>query len=633
MSDGAAGERGRASLPAPVARRLPGLAVLLSYQPRWLPRDIGAGLVLTAILVPAGMGYAEASGLPAITGLYATIVPLLVYALMGPSRILVLGPDSSLVALVAAAVLPLSAADPEQAVAVAGLLALLTGGVIAVLGIARLGFVTELLSDPVRNGYLTGIAVTVVVSQLPKLFGFSVDGVGFIGDLIAFAGGLADGLTVPAALGLGIVSLVVIYALKLVRFPIPGILIAVVGATLASGVLGLEESAGISVVGVLPSGLPGFSVPPIELDLVIELLPAAIGIAVVAAADTSVLSRTFAARHGEDVDPDQELIGLGAANAAAGFFSGFPVSSSSSRTPVAESAGARTQLTGVVGALAVTGLIVVAPGLLAPLPSATLAAVVIVAATSLVDLPALVRLYQVRRSEFLLAALSFGGVVFLGVIPGIFLAVAMSIIVFVRRSWQPHDAVLGRAKGVKGYHDLHYYPSARQIPGLLIYRFDAPLFFANADVFGDRILARIRASDVPVRWVVVAAEPITDVDTTAATKLDLLLDDLEQRGIVLAFAGLKDFVKDRLRTTGTLERIGEDRLFPTMGTAVDAYVHATGTSWIDWEEAAQAGEPGAWGDWIPPAEEATEAEETTAAEDGEPPLDAGGPSTDPTGEA
>ncbi len=618
MSDGATAPRDRSGALAAATRYLPGIGVLISYQRSWLPRDIGAGLVLTAILVPAGMGYAEASGLPAITGLYATIVPLLVYALVGPSRILVLGPDSSLVALIAAAVLPLAAGDPERAVAVAGLLALMTGAIIAVLGIARLGFITELLSDPVRNGYLTGIAVTVVVSQLPKLFGFSVDAVGFIGDLLAFVGGIADGLTEPVALALGVGSLAVIYGLRAIRFPIPGILVAVVAATLVSAVLGLEAAAGISVVGVLPSGLPGFSVPPLELGLVIDLAPAAIGIAVVAAADTSVLSRTFAARHGDDVDPDQELVGLGAANAVAGFFSGFPISSSSSRTPVAEAAGARTQLTGVVGALAVTGLIVFAPGLLAALPSATLAAVVIVAATSLVDLRSLVRLYRVRRSEFLLALVSFGGVVFLGVIQGIFLAVAMSLLAFVRRSWQPHDAILGRAKGVKGYHDLAYYPSARRIPGLLLYRFDAPLFFANADLFADRVLARIRSAPEPVRWVVVAAEPVTDVDTTAAARLDLLLDDLEQRGIVLAFAGLKDFVKDRLRATGTLERIGEDRCYPTMGTAVDAYVEATGTDWIDWEEAAEAGRADAWGGGAPGEDVGPPAPDQVPPDDGTP---------------
>ena len=320
----------------------------------------------------------------------------------------------------------------------------------------------------------------------------------------------------------------------------------------------------------------------------------------------TVLSRTYAERGGYRVDQNQELVALGVANIASGLFGGFAVSSSASRTPVAEAAGARTQLAAVIGALVIALLLVVAPGLLADLPIATLGAVVIAAALKLVDVGSFVRLWRTRRSEFLLGLASFVGVAFVGVIQGIFLAVGLSLLAFVRRAWSPHDAVLGRADGVKGYHDLDYYPRAKQIPGLVLYRFDAPLFFANADVFRDRIRGRIAEADPRARWVVIAAEPITDVDTTAAHVLEELLDELAGTGVTLAFAGMKDPVKDRLRAYGLLERVGDAHFYPTMGTAVDAYVEATGQPWVDWEEQA-AEEPPPSG---PAAREVVAADET-----------------------
>ncbi len=364
---------------------------------------------------------------------------------------------------------------------------------------------------------------------------------------------------------------------------VPGVLVAVVGSIVLSAVLDLA-ARGVDVLGPLPQGLPGIALPPIDPATIGALLPAAAGIALVTAADVSVLSRTYAARGGYRVDPDQELIALGAANASAGVFSGFPISASASRTPVAEAAGAKSQITGVVGALAIVALLVFLPGLLADLPMPILAAVVIAAATSLMDLGSYRRLWAARRSEFALSLASFAGVAILGVLQGIFLAVLLSLAVFVRRAWGPHDAILARADNVKGYHDIEYYPEARTIPGLLLYRFDAPLFFANAGTFRDRILELVAAADPPVRWVIVAAEPITDIDVTAADVLVELKAELEAGGVILAFAELKDFVKDRLRGDGTLERLEPFRAYPTLGTAVDAYLRATGAEWLDWEE-------------------------------------------------
>ncbi len=369
----------------------------------------------------------------------------------------------------------------------------------------------------------------------------------------------------------------------------PGILVAVVGATLVSSVFDLATRASIPVVGPLPVGLPPVTLPPLAVSDLFAVVPAALGIALVAATDTSVLSRTFAIRRGEEVDPDREFIALGAANLATGLLSGMPVSSSASRTPVAEAAGARTQLTGVVGALLITLMLVVAPGLLASLPTSALAAVVIVAALSLVDVGSMVRLWRLGTTEFWLAMTSFAGVALIGVIPGVFLAVGLSLLEFIRRAWQPHDAVLGRADGVKGYHDLTYYPDARQVPGLILFRFDAPLFFANADVFRDRIRARVAESQEPVHWVIVSAEPITDVDTTAATMLDELVDELAARDITFGFAELKDPIRAKLHRYGALARVPDERIFPTVGTAVTGYLRASGETWTDWEEGAAPG--------------------------------------------
>ena len=356
---------------------VPGLAWMSSYKPAALPRDVFAAVVLTAILVPAGMGYAQATGLPPIIGLYATIVPLLAYALLGPSRILVLGPDSALLPLIAAAILPLAAGDEARAVTLAALLAVIVGIVVLAAGIARLGFLTDLLSAPVRTGYLNGIALIVIASQLPKLFGFSTGGDSIVERAGSFAMGVRDGETNPVALAIGLVSLVIILVLRRWAPKVPGILIAVVGSTVLTAALDLAARSGVAVVGPLPVGLPPLTLPPLEVRDILAVVPAALGIALVAATDTSVITRTFSIRRGEEVDPNRELIALGAANVATGFFSGMPISSSSSRTPVAEAAGAQTQMTSVVAALLVAVMLIAAPGLLTNLPTATLAAVVI----------------------------------------------------------------------------------------------------------------------------------------------------------------------------------------------------------------------------------------------------------------
>jgi high affinity sulfate transporter 1 len=562
---------------------LPGLRTLRGYEVAWLRHDIVAGLVLTTMLVPVGIAYAVASGLPGIYGLYATIVPLLAYALFGPSRILVLGPDSSLAAVILAVVLPLSGGDPMRAVALAGMMAVVSGMVCILAGLARLGFITELLSKPIRYGYMNGIALTVLISQLPKLFGISIEGTGPLNDLRDTAAAVFDGRVNWVACIVGAATLAAILLLKNSK-RIPGILLAVIGATVAVGVLDLGTHADVAVLGSLPQGLPAFAIPWITTADVVPVLIGGCAVALVSFADTSVLSRVYAARTRTSVDPNQEMAALGVANLAVGFFQGFPISGSASRTPVAEAAGSRTQLTGVVGALAVALLLVAAPDLLQSMPISALAAVVIASAIGLFELTDLGRIYRIQRWEFWLSIVCTLGVAVLGVIPGIGLAIVIAVIEFLWDGWRPYSAILGRVAGIKGYHDMTRYPDARRLPGLVLFRWDAPLFFANAEFFRDRLLDAVATSPTPVRWVVVAAEPVTSVDVTAADMLAELDETLHAAGIELCFAEMKDPVKDKLKRFEVFARLGDEAFFATLGVAVSRYRKTHAVDWEDWKD-------------------------------------------------
>jgi high affinity sulfate transporter 1 len=558
-------------------RWVPGLQTLRQYERSWLRHDIVAGLVMTTMLVPVGIAYAEASGLPGINGLYATIVPLLAYALFGPSRILVLGPDSALAAVILAVVLPLSGGDPHHAIPLGGMMAIVSGMVCVAVGVARLGFITELLSKPIRYGYMNGIALTVILSQIPKLFGFSVKAEGPLRQAWGIAEKVWNGSTNLSALLIGGSTLALILVLK--RWPrLPGMLIAVTGATVAVALFDLAMRTGISVLGPLPEGLPMPRFPLAPIDSLTPILTGGIAVALVSFADTSVLSRTYAARLRTPVDPNQEMIGLGVANLATAFFQGFPISSSSSRTPVAEAAGARTQLTGVVGALAIALLLVLAPALLKDLPNTALAAIVIASAIGLFEVGDLRRIYRIQRWEFWLSMTCFAGVAVFGAIPGIILAIVIAVIEFLWDGWRPHSAVLGRVDQVKGYHDIRRYPDARLIPGLVLFRWDAPLFFANAEFFHDRVLEAIARSPTPVRWLVVAAEPVTSIDVTAGDVVCELDETLHAAGTEMCFAEMKDPVKDKLKRFGLFTRFGEKAFFATIEEAVSGYlaIHPNG---------------------------------------------------------
>jgi high affinity sulfate transporter 1 len=564
-------------------RWLPGLNTLRLYESSWLRHDLVAGLVMTTMLVPVGIAYAEASGVPGINGLYATIVPLIAYAVFGPSRILVLGPDSALAPVILTVVLPLSAGEPSRAVALAGMMAIVSGVVCIVAGLARLGFITELLSKPIRYGYMNGIALTVLLSQVPKLFGFSVTANGPLRQAWGIVEKVRAGSTNVVALAIGVSTLALILLLK--RWPrVPGILVGVTAATVVVAAFGHTTRTGVSVLGSLPRGLPAPRLPFVHVDDLTSILMGGLAVALVSFADTSVLSRAYAARLRSPVDPNQEMVGLGVANLAAAFFQGFPISSSSSRTPVAEAAGARTQLTGVVGAIAIALLLMLAPNLIRYLPHTALAAVVIASAIGLIELSDLRRIYRIQRWEFWLSMVCFVGVAVLGAIPGIGLAIVIAVIEFLWDGWRPHSAVLGRVERVKGYHDITRYPEARLIPGLVLFRWDAPLFFANAELFHERVLDAVANSPTPVRWLVVAAEPVTSVDVTAADAVCELDDTLHAAGIELCFAEMKDPVKDKLKRFGLFTRFGERTFFATLGESVSAYRATHPVEWVDWED-------------------------------------------------
>jgi high affinity sulfate transporter 1 len=526
------------------------------------------------------MAYAELAGLPAITGLYTTAVAILAYALMGPSRVLVLGPDSSLGPVIAATISPLllPSDGPAQAVAYASVLALMVGALTLAAGLLRLGFVADLLSRPTQLGYMNGLALTILVSQLPKLCGFSVDADGLLPEAKAFVQGLENGDLVGVATVVGVGSLVLILVLQRFLPLVPGVLVAVVLSIGAVVVLDLT-GRGVKVVGTLPQGFPPLTVPSVPWDDVPLLVAGAVGIAVVSLTDTISTASVFAARAGAEVDGNREMVGVGTASLAAGLFQGFPVSTSGSRTAVAVQNGAKSPLASLIAVAGVLVMLVLTPGLLRNLPQPALAAIVIAASFSLADLPGLARLRRLRTSEFVLALAAFLAVALLGVLAGIGIAVALSILNVFRRAWWPYQAVLGLSEGLRGFHDVTFHAEAAHLPGLALFRFDSPLLFVNARAFREQVrhLAHVTP---PPRWLVIAAEPITDVDTTAADMLVDLDRELTAAGTRLMFAELQDAVRHTIEHYELMDALDADRYHPTVRAAVTAYRAETGEDWV-----------------------------------------------------
>jgi high affinity sulfate transporter 1 len=517
------------------------------------------------------MAYAELTGLPAETGIYTTIAALLAYSVFGPNRRLVLGPDSSLAPVIAAVVLPLAAGDVSTAVVLASALSIITGLVCIGSGYLNAGVVTELLSKPIRIGYLNGIAVLVFLSQLPKALGFSVEAESTLSQVVELVRGVAQGSVNAYAVVISTVSILIILFFWRVNPAIPGVVVAAIGSVVAVEMFDLI-SRGVETVGAIPPGLPALTLPRVGIDELGALFGGAIAVTLVSFADTGALSTATALKSGEQVDPNSEIKALGAANLLSGFFQGFPTSASSSRTAVAMSVGSKTQVTGLVAAAGVTLIIIALPGLIADIPEATLAAIVITASFALFDWGSLAWLFRVRRSELLLSVAATIAVLVFGVLEGIAVAIGLSLGNFIRRAWRPHSTELAKVRGVAGYHDMERHPEAEVIPGLLIVRYDAPLFFANAPDFGRRLQEMLRAADRPIHRVLVVGNAVTDIDSTGAEILDHVLVDLESKGLAFAFAGLKGPVKDRLRAYGLYERIGDDNFFPNTISAVESHL-------------------------------------------------------------
>lgn len=551
---------------AGLGRWIPGVRAVSTYQRKWARPDVIAGIVLAAILVPQGMAYAELAGLPPVTGLYTTIGCLIGYAVFGPSRILVLGPDSSISPLIFAALVPLLVGgDTHRAIALAGMLAVIVALIEIGMGLARLGFVADLLSNEVQVGYMNGLALVIIVGQLPKLCGFSTDAEGFGPEIKSFVLHLDS--TVGAALAVGLAVLAILLILPRFTRTLPAVLIGIVAATIASAAFELHAH-GVPTVGSLPRGLPRPSLPWTKFSDIGPLMIAAVGITLVSLADTIATSASFGARRGEEVDPNQEMIGIGAANLASGFLQGFAVSTSGSRTAVVEQAGAKSQLASVVGAGIVATLLLFFNSLLADLPQSALAAVLIGAALSLLDVRVLAKYWRVRKGALVLSVIASLGVVVLGVLQGIVIAVALAIALYFRRGWQTHGALLGRVDALAGWHNLERYPDATQLPGIAVYRWEAPLFFANCSSFRREVRNIVRSGEVS--WVVVQCEAVTDIDVSAAQMLEQLDQELNDKDVHMAFVELRMRLQHLVQRYGLFETLDRDRFYPTLESGLSA---------------------------------------------------------------
>ncbi|MFJ8025192.1 SulP family inorganic anion transporter [Streptomyces sp. NPDC096311] len=560
-SDAAAGA-GRRDL---VRRAAPGVAVLAGYHRSWLRGDLLAGVTVAAYLVPQVMAYAGLAGLPPVAGLWAILPALLLYTPLGSSRLLSVGPESTTALMTATVVGPLAAGAPDRYAVLAAGLAVVVGAMFLVAWVARLGFLADLLSRPILVGYLTGVALIIIVDQLPKLTGVRTSGSEFFPQLLSFVRNLGEAH--PATVIFSVAAIAFLFAVARFLPGVPGPLLALVLGTAAVAVFGLEDH-GIAVIGAVPAGLPSPGLPtPGDLP---QLVLPALGMLLVGYTDVILTARAFSDR-GDELDPNQELLALGAANLGAGVLHGFPVSSSASRTALAHSAGGRSQAYSLVAGAVVLAVLLFLSPLLAHTPSTVLGALVVYAGVRMMDLAGFRRLAAFRRRELLLALGCLAGVLALDILYGVIVAVGLSVAELLTRVARPHDAIEGLVPGLAGMHDVDDYPQARTVPGLLVYRYDSPLFFANAEDFKRRALAAVDRHAGPVDWFVLNTEANVEVDITALDAVDALRQELQQRHIVFALARVKQDLRDDLDAFGLTEAIGTDRIFPTLPTALAAY--------------------------------------------------------------
>ena len=546
---------------------LPQLVTLRGYQRSWLRGDLAGGVTVAAYLVPQVMAYATVAGLRPVAGLWAALPALVIYALLGSSPSLSMGPEATTALMTAIAIGPLAAGDPARYAELAATLALLVGAMAAAAWVLRLGFVADLLSRPVLVGYMAGVAFIMIAGQLGRITGVPVTGEEFTGQLRSFA--RDAGMAQPAILAVAAAVLAFLALLRW-RWPaIPGPLLAVLLATAAVAAFGLARH-GVTVVGPIPAGLPSPQLPALHPRSLQRLLLPAFTVLIVGFSDDVLTGRSFA-RHGQTIDANRELLALGVANAGAGLVHGFPVSSSATRTAIAVTNGSRSQVYSLVTTVTVVAVVLFARPVLARFPAAALGAIVIYAAVRLIDITAFRRLFRFRRTELAIAVAACAGVLAFNILYGVLVAISLSVADLLVRVARPHDAIQGLVPGLAGMHDVDDYPEARTVPGLVVYRYDAPLCFANAEDFRRRALAAADHQPEPLRWFVLNVEANVEVDFTALEAMDAIRDEISGRGAVFALARVKQALLARLQAFGLASKIGADRLYPTLPTAVDAY--------------------------------------------------------------
>ena len=549
----------------PLLQRLvPVSAHIRSYRGGTLRRDLLAGATVAALAVPAALAYSEIAGLSPVIGLYSLLLPAVAYTLLGSSRQLSIGPDGAISALVGAAVIPL-VADPEQRASLAALLALLVGGAFLGAWLARLGWIADYFSRPVLIGYLHGVAVVLIVGQLGKMLGLSINAETPPGQLIEVIREITD--LSWSTLAVALVSLALLLLARRLSPKLPGALIVVILAIVVSAVVGLTDK-GVAVVGHIPSGLPSIELPDLRPKDIFSLLPAALGIFFVGFASQILAARSFAGRHGQHIHANTELVAMGAANLVAGISQGMPIGASDSRTAVNDQMGARTQVSGLLAAAVIALVLLFLTGPIQYLPKATLGAVIVVAALGLVEPDAWRVIARVSRVEVAIAAITMVGVIAVGVLQALLLAVALSIVDAVRRSADPHDAVLGYVERMDRYADVRVHPSARIVPGVLVYRLDDRLFFANTNYVEGRIREAVAGAPAPVHWLVFDAEALNHVDATGVRMLAEMIESLRKESITFVFARLHSPLQEHLADGGVLDLVGEEHVYPTVHAAV-----------------------------------------------------------------
>ena len=561
----------RRLLPRSLEEAVPAVRVARLYERSSLRSDLAAGAIVAVVAVPSSLAMGELAGLPVVFGLYATFLPLLGYAVFGSSRHLVVGPDATMATLTAATVAPLAivdgSTDPARYAALAAALALTMGVILVLAGMLRLGFVADFFGKPVLLGYINGIALTIIAGQLGKMFGLDIESDDFFAILNEFVSELDEtsGATLLLSAALLVPALVVRRFVRAVPAPVVVLLLGL----LLGSVLDVDE-LDIAIVGDVPQGLPPVGLPDVGLHDYVDLLLPAVALALIVFADGIATVRTFALKHGYDVDANAELRGFGAASVLAGGSSGLPVSGSGSRTAVNDDSGGRTQVMGLTAAVVVGLFLLFLMPLIEPLPKAALGVIVVVAALGLFNVRSVWRLRRIRPAEVGLAVSAFIGVLVLGVVGGIAVAIGLSIGMFLYRAARPHDAVLGKVEDVDGYHDIERSEDAQTHPGLIVYRFDAALFFVNAEYMRQRVLTLVDAGD-DVDWLILNAEAWTYLDATAIDMLEQLHADLAGRGVTVAVARLKGRQREIFLETGLTAKIGADQFFPTVRSALDAF--------------------------------------------------------------